>query len=102
MKITGHATAWWQVDLEEPTIVGRVVVVCYHGDERYYVFTVETSLDGESWNMAADRRDNCERSTASGYTVSFAPQSIRYLRITQTHNSANTGRHIVEVMAFAE
>jgi hypothetical protein len=26
--------------------------------------------------------------------------SVRYIRVTQTHNSANTGRHHFEVMAF--
>ncbi len=99
---TGHETAWWQVDLEEPTTVGRVVVVCYYGDERYYGFIVDTSLDGETWHLAADRRDNREPSTAAGYTVRFDPRPVRYLRITQTHNSANPGRHLVEVMAFEE
>ncbi|KKK68853.1 hypothetical protein LCGC14_2939890, partial [marine sediment metagenome] len=50
--------AWWQVDLEKPTAVGRVVVVGYFGDARSYGFTVETSLDAEKWDMVADRRDN--------------------------------------------
>jgi hexosaminidase len=36
---------WWQVDLKEPTTVGRVVVVGYYGGNRYYGFTVETSVE---------------------------------------------------------
>jgi len=91
---------WWQVDLEEPATVGRVVVIGYFGDTRYYGFTVETSLDGEAWTTVADRRDNREPSTADGYTCTFEPREVRYLRVTQTHNSANSGRHLVEVMAF--
>jgi alpha-N-acetylglucosaminidase len=99
--VNQHAEpAWWQVDLEEPVTIGRVVVVGYYGDARYYGFTVETSLDGQSWTTAADRRDNREPSTADGYTCTFTPHPVRYLRITQTHNSANSGRHLVEVMAF--
>ena len=82
--------------------VGRVVVVAFNGDTRYYGFTVETSLDGQTWDMVADRRDNKELSTAEGYTCRFEPRPVRYLRVTQTHNSANTGRHLVEVMAFEE
>jgi len=100
MDAAGGDPAWWQVDLEEPTTVGRVVVVGYYGDERYYGFTVETSVDGKTWELAADRRDNKELSTAGGYTCRFEPRAVRYLRVTQTHNSANTGRHLVEVMAF--
>jgi hypothetical protein len=92
--------AWWQVDLQKPTTVGRVVVVAYYGDKRFYGFTVETSPDGKTWQMAADRRDNKTLSTAKGYTCRFAPRKVRYLRVAQTHNSANTGRHLVEVMAF--
>ena len=90
----------WQVDLERPADVARVVVVGYYGDARVYGFTVETSVDGKKWDMAADMRDNKEPSTARGYSCTFEPRQVRYLRITQTSNSANTGRHLVEVMAF--
>lgn len=92
--------AWWQVDFEKPTTVGRVVVVGYFGDERHYGFKVELSSDGQQWELAADHRDNKELSTKQGYTCEFSPRSARYLRVTQTHNSANTGRHLVEVMAY--
>ncbi len=94
--------AWWQVDLEEPTTVGRVVVIGYYGDARYYGFTVETSVDGKAWTTVADRRENKEPSTADGYVCKFPPHSVRYVRVTQTDNSANSGRHLVEVMAFGK
>lgn len=92
--------AWWQVDFEAPTTIGRVVVVGYYGDDRYYGFTVEVSLDGKNWTTVADRRENREPSTAEGYTCTFPPRDVRYLRVTQNDNSANSGRHLVEVMAF--
>ena len=98
--VTKDNAAWWQVDLEKPTKVGRVVVVGYYGDNRHYGFTVEGSLDGKTWEMLADRRDNNEPSTQAGYTCLFNPVEVRYLRVTMTGNSANTGRHLVEVMAF--
>ena len=43
--------AWWQVDLEKPTNIGRVVVVLYYADTRHYGFTVQTSLDGKTWSV---------------------------------------------------
>jgi alpha-N-acetylglucosaminidase len=92
--------AWWQVDFEKPTTIGRVVVVGYYGDQRHYAFTVEFSEDGRRWDLVADRRDNREPATAEGYTCVFPARTVRYLRVTQTLNSANTGRHLVEVMAF--
>ncbi|MCL2117556.1 MAG: alpha-N-acetylglucosaminidase C-terminal domain-containing protein [Planctomycetaceae bacterium] len=95
-------SAWWQVDLEKPEEVARVTVVCYYGDVRYYGFTVEGSPDGQNWTMLSDMRHNFRRSTIDGYDCRFEPQTIRYLRVTQTSNSANIGRHLVEVMAFGK
>ena len=93
---------WWQVDLLEPTDVGCVVVVGYYADNRHYGFTVETSLDSKSWNLAVDRSRNTDPSTAQGYTCVFEPRNTRYIRVTMTHNSANSGRHLVEVLAYPE
>jgi len=98
--VAGGKEAWWRVDLVKPTTVSRVVVIGYYGDKRFYGFTVETSLDGKKWRMAADHRENKALSTARGYTCKFPAREVRYIRVTQTHNSANTGRHLVEVMAF--
>jgi len=94
--------AWWQVDLQKPTAIGRVVVVGYYGDRRYYGFTVETSADGKKWDMVADQRDNKKPSTRDGYTCRFKPRLARYIRVMQTYNSANPGRHLVEVMAYEQ
>jgi alpha-N-acetylglucosaminidase len=94
--------AWWQVDLQEPETVGRVVVVGYFGDSRHYGFTVETSPDGRDWDLVADWRANKEPSTSEGHSCRFKPRPVRFIRVTQNHNSANTGRHLVEVMAYAE
>jgi len=91
---------WWQVDLESPTTISRVVVVAYYGDERYYGFTVETSLDGTNWEIVADHSDNKLPSTRAGYTCQFEPRSARFVRVKQPSNSANTGRHLVEVMVY--
>jgi alpha-N-acetylglucosaminidase len=91
---------WWQVDLEKPTSIGRVVIVFYYGDKRFYGFTLETSTDGKKWETAADHRQNKMPSTAEGFTCRFPSRAVRYLRVRVAHNSANTGRHLVEVMAF--
>ncbi|HRZ99640.1 MAG TPA: alpha-N-acetylglucosaminidase C-terminal domain-containing protein, partial [Candidatus Paceibacterota bacterium] len=91
---------WWQVDFEKPTTVGRVTIIPFFGDERSYGFTVEGSTDGATWKILADQRSNQTASTSEGYRCSFSAQTIRYLRIRQTRNSANSGRHLVEVLAF--
>ena len=65
---------------------------------RDYVFLVHGVMDPE---LVADHLDNKEPSTAEGYTCRFDPRPARYIRVTQPHNSANTGRHLVEVAAYA-
>lgn len=94
--------AWWQVDLGQATTVARVVVIGYYGDQRHYGFTIEGSLDGKTWMPLADRRDNQELAIRTGYECTFAPCKTRYLRVAMTSNSANTGRHLVEVMAYGK
>ena len=71
--VTQHPEAWWQADLGEPTVVGQVVVVAYYGDDRFYGFTVEASLDGKTWEIVADRSANTEPSTRNGYRCHFGP-----------------------------
>lgn len=93
---------WWQVDLETPQRVGRMTLVAYYGDARRYGFIVESSLDGQTWDIVADRRERPLLATRKGYTCVFTPRLVRFLRVRQTSNSANTGRHWVEVMAFTE
>ena len=52
------------------TDVGRVVVVGFYGDERYYGFSVETSLDGEQWTVVADHRPRKgERQRSVGFST---------------------------------
>ena len=102
MDVKDGRPAWWQVDLEEPTDVGCVTVVGYYGKPRYYGFTVETSLDGKQWRLVADRRDNKQPSTSTGITCEFPTRKVRYVRVHQTHNSANSGRDLVEVMVYPD
>jgi len=100
--VTGPESAWWCVDLEQTTSVGCVVVIGYYMDRRSYGFLVEGSLDGENWFILSDQRKNRKRSTINGYELKFPPREIRFLRVTQARNSANSGRHLIEVMAFAQ
>ena len=52
--------------------------------------------------MVAEKRNNEVPSTAKGYSCLFRERKVRYIRVTQTSNSPNSGRHLVEVMAHEE
>jgi hypothetical protein len=76
---------------EKPETVDKVVVIAYFSDNCSYGFYVGGSLDGTNWTTLADDRNNDKRATANGYVCEFAPQEMRYLRVTQTANFASTG-----------
>ena len=92
--------AWWQVDLERPAQVARIVVVPYYAGNRYYGFTVQSSLDGKQWDTVADWTDNKRPATKAGYAIRFQPAEMRFIRVNLTSHSLNPGRHLVEVMAY--
>ncbi len=100
MDTAGGTPAWWQVDLERIHELIGVTVVPFYNDKRIWGFYIESSIDGKAWTLFADMRDNKEPSTKEGFKFQFQSMQARYLRVTMTSNSANTGRCLVEVMAY--
>jgi alpha-N-acetylglucosaminidase len=90
---------WICIDLEKQEKIDRVHVFNRWANE-YYQYTVETSVDGESWTMVADMSKNETISTSTGDLHKFDPVKARYVRVTILHNSANPGIHLVEVRVF--
>lgn len=88
---------WLQVDLEKPYQVSEIDLFCYHGDQRYYQYKLDVSLDGKAWTTVVDASKNTELSTYRGYRHKFPSVSARYVRVTMLHNSANIGQHIYEL-----
>ncbi len=92
--------AWWTVDLQKPTDIIQLVVVPYYGSERYYQYTVETSLDGKNWTTMIDQSNNTTPVSEDGYSFEFQPTKVRYIRVNMLKHSLNSGLHLVEVMAY--
>ncbi|MBQ9467858.1 MAG: alpha-N-acetylglucosaminidase C-terminal domain-containing protein [Clostridia bacterium] len=86
------------IDLDGYYDLSDINVVTYHGDGRYYCFTVETSTDGRNWTQVGAKTDN-EAADENGTDI---PVQItaRYVKITITKNSANTSAHLVEVSVY--
>jgi len=70
---------WWAVDLGEVAVLAEVWLEFYNrGTPRSYGYRLESSLDGTSWVVLADRPDNFQ----TGRIVeSFSPGGARYLRV---------------------
>ena len=90
------------VELPQPKPINAIRFWPYWGDGRYYQYLIEGSVDGKTWKLLADRRDNTAPGSAAGQVFHFDATSVRFVRTTFTHNSAGkkTGGHIVEIEAY--
>ncbi len=94
------APQWIQLDLGSARNISAVRVYPYWDGERAYQYFVETSADGREWQRVGDRSANKLAATAAGDLFEFAPNLVRYVRVTMLHNTANTSFHLVEVRVF--
>jgi hypothetical protein len=65
--------------------------------DRFYRYVLETSLDGKTYEVVADRSKGEWR---SWQTLKLAPRIVKYIRLKGLHNSANRGFHVVELEAY--
>lgn len=93
----GPAPQWLQVDLGKVFSVNRIEVFPYWDGVRYYQYTVESSVDGKTWAMIADRSANSTPASASGDEIKIAPRPLRYVKVNMLKGSANDSVHLVEL-----
>lgn len=105
-------SAWWAtdpasliVDLEKRETLFGFQVYPYWDGTRHYQYTIETSVDGQTWTPIIDMSRNAETATAAGHMHNFKmihPNGVpaRYVRLNMLRNSANPGVHVVELKVF--
>ncbi len=96
-------SAWWQVDMQKPETVSKIVVVTYYlPPDRYYQFTIDGSMDGKNWKQIIDFSKNTKFTPkdGSGYSFNIQPQRMRYIRVNMLKHNHNNFVHLVEVMAY--
>jgi hypothetical protein len=94
----GPAPQWLQVDLEQVRAVNFINAITYWDGGRYYQFTAEVSVDGQTWKKVLDFSDNKTPATAKGYSGKFPKTAARYVRLNLLKNSANPYVHLVELI----
>jgi len=91
---------WLQIDLQAPATVGRVEIFTYWDGQRHYQYTVDASMDGQTWTRLVDMSRNTTPAARRGRSHTFPPTKARYIRVNMLFNSANVGVHLLEVRVF--
>ena len=87
----------WTVTLPKPYLLREIRMLLWDNADRYYRYQIETSVDGNTFNMLADHSKGQYR---SWQTISFAPRPVKAIRVKGLYNSANGGFHVVELEAY--
>lgn len=94
-------TAWVQMDFKEPFSISRYVV--RHAEAGGYDpqlntrdFTVETSLDGETWTTVGTHSGN----TAAVTDASVTPVDARYVRVNVTNGGTDGTVRIADIEVY--
>jgi len=70
-----------------------------NGDNRFYRYTIDTSVDGKNYQPLVDRSKGEWR---SWQVLMFPPRSVKFIRVKGLYNSANQDFHIVELEAYCK
>lgn len=95
--------SWLALELKDAVELGEIEFWPFWGSGRYYQYKIEGSLDGQSWQVLVDKRQNREGATAQGQRFLFKPAKVKHVRVSFSHNSAGNerGGHIVEIKGYA-
>ena len=84
--------------LEEPGTVGQVWIAWFNGNERFFNFEIETSLDGVGWtHVYSDISGSSSAQTNSLQPYSVTETVAQYIRITGYGNTVNDWNSITAV-----
>ena len=80
--------------------LGALQIKWYDSETRAYRFSIETSLDGESWDTQGSNINS--NTQLAGFELYSLPASVtaRHIRIATFGNSVNDDNAIVEVQVF--
>jgi YDG domain/MBG domain (YGX type)/F5/8 type C domain len=89
---------WWKVDLQGIYNITSVVIRNFVDTVRYYQYKIEASTDDVTYTLY-NQKTNTNLATDDGDTYSN-PATARFLKVTMTYNSENTGAHISDFRVY--
>jgi len=95
----GMGQEWLEIDLGKKEDIRTIWTQWEYGTQ-FYQYLIETSLDGKSWDIFADKRDN---RLAGSPMVDFGNTEARYVRVTFTGGQKNVfGGAIWNIKIFGD
>ncbi len=76
----GMGQEWIEIDLGKPENIKTILTQWEYGTQ-FYQYFIETSLDGQNWDLFSDKRSN---RLAGSPMVDFGDKKAQYIRITST------------------
>ena len=89
------------IDLKDVYEIEKFNIVNFYSTDRYYHYEIYLSTNNRDYVKVAEKV-NSDPPTAAGDTYEIEPTPARYVKVTMTYNSRNTGAHIVEVEAWGD
>lgn len=83
------------VELKEAYLLSSIGMYLYDSDQRTFRYYVEISKDGKKWTEVIDKRNGDHK----GWQLDkFAPQEVKYIRVTGTHASTGEGNNFIYIL----
>ncbi|MGC6581840.1 MAG: DUF7133 domain-containing protein [Akkermansiaceae bacterium] len=77
--------SWWQAEFQEPTTVTSAEIL-WEKRNQWYQYKIESSQDGENWQMVYDGSANERRTDTKDQ---FRAEKVKFLRVTQLNQESD-------------
>ncbi|XP_050426011.1 BTB/POZ domain-containing protein 9-like isoform X2 [Adelges cooleyi] len=87
------------IHLAQPYILSSMRFLLWGGNDQFYKYTIEDSVNNQDWKWIANESEELKQ---SWQVLKFTPRPILYIRITGVYNSAGNDFRIVYFEAPAQ
>jgi hypothetical protein len=107
---SGFAISYWGkaqpfvVKFKAPAEISCIRFLLWDlSEQRFYRYKLEVNPGDETngWRSVADKTGG-DQECRSWQDLSFAPQTVKQIRLTGTYNNVNSGFQVVELQAFRD
>ena len=87
-----------EYELDAPAAISEIRIAWYNGDQRFFRFEIETSMDGKAWTNVYSDLSGSTSSHTNGFQSYYLTKTIgQYVRLTGYGNTANSWNSISAV-----